>query len=125
MMKHVPTFWVSLTQTFRLRGTRSTVNRTIRRLARVEKRLLVVEKEKRHLLLLQKELEQQWSSLENRLHELSQTPPISSLELTETALPLESLDLPSPPVEFPTLNMEQFLQHLREHPLDPYDPTQR
>src|SRR5690606_18537686 len=51
-------------------GMKSTAKKTRRTLQRVEKKLLLLEQERRHLLLRSKELEQRLSSLSHRSLEL-------------------------------------------------------
>jgi len=97
------------TQLFRQRGTASTANRLEKRLRKTQKRLLLVEAERRHLLLLQKETMEQVQQLEHRKAEMLLPLP--------SQLSLDSPASPSPkelePVEMPPL-LQQLLSQTRD-----------
>jgi len=63
--------WLRWTQHLRKRGLRSTIRKTENRLNKAEERLLLLDQETRHQLLLVKELKQTLEASHHRVSELS------------------------------------------------------
>jgi hypothetical protein len=85
---------MSWTQSLRRVGLRSTRTATTRKQAKVQRRQAVLQLEMRHLLLLEKELEQEQARIQHRLEELSPKP---VLDRYQTLLPLQEAQKESAP----------------------------
>ena len=98
------TGWLSSIQRLRRRGTKSTLRTTERKLARAQKRALVLQMEVRHQLLLTKELEQQVQQLKHRQQELTLPLPSQQPIRHRKGTPEEQTLIPLP-----------WVQELKEH----------
>jgi len=75
-----PTLFLTWTQSLRRYGLKSTAKKTTRAQRKVKARQAVLQMEMRHLLLLEKELEQEQRRIQHRLEELSPTPELERYE---------------------------------------------
>ena len=106
---------LSLTQRLRSLGPTYTQKRVTRRLARAQKRLILLQKELRHQLLLTKELEQQQQQLQHRRLELTLQPSSLTPALLEQQAWNPPLQLPLQPGE-PLLPLSQLEERFSRTP---------
>ncbi len=75
--------WLRWTQSLRKRGLRSTIRKTERRLEKAQERLLLLDLETRHQLLLLKELSQTLAASHHRIEELNPSPSLEMMQQGE------------------------------------------